>query len=95
MFQGIDVTVQTDGIELTNALKEYALQKLQKLARYNIINLKMLLKLDGLKSVVEVIADDTFISSRGDASSDMYHTIVKAVEVMSIALEKKKAKRSA
>ena len=92
MLQGTNVVIQADGMELTDALRQYTESKFRKLDRYGLTNLKVLMKLDGLDCVVEVIADDTFVSSRG---ADMYHTIVKSMEVVSIALEKAKGKRSA
>lgn len=85
----MNTIVQADGIELTNALQQYAKDKLKKLDRYNVINLKCLIKIDGLDNVVEIIADDQFISVK---AADMYHAIVKAVDVMQLSLEKTKAK---
>ena len=90
MLHGTNVTIQADGMKLTDALREYTESKLQKLDHYSITNLKCLIKMDGRAGedcVVEIIADDTFIGTRG---YDMYNTIVKAVNIMQIALEKEK-----
>lgn len=86
-----NLIIEADGMKLTDALREYTEGKMQKLDRYNITNLKCLIKMDGRTGehcVVEITADDIFIGARG---YDMYSTIVKAVNIMQIALEKEKA----
>ena len=85
-----NLIIEADGMKLTDALREYIEGKMQKLDRYSITNLKCLIKMDGRTGedcVVEIIADDIFIGARG---YDMYSTIVKAVNIMQIALEKEK-----
>lgn len=85
-----NLIIEADGMKLTDALREYTEGKMQKLDHYSITNLKCLIKMDGRNGedcIVEIIADDIFIGARG---YDMYSTIVKAVNIMQIALEKEK-----
>ena len=85
-----NLIIEADGMKLTDALREYIESKMQKLDRYNITNLKCLIKMDGRageQCIVKITADDIFIGARG---YDMYNTVVKAVNIMQIALEKEK-----
>ena len=77
--------IQADGFKLTDALRDYTKSKLKKLDRYNLTNLKCLLKIDGRDQIVEIVADDRFLKTTG---GDMYSTVVKAVNAMQIILGK-------
>lgn len=80
--------VQSDGLQLTESLHSFCNTKLAKLERFVASdNIHVLLTMDCNESVVKIKAGKTFVSAKG---SDMYSTILKALETAYISLEKSK-----
>lgn len=86
----MNMIICTDGIELTESLERYAAQKLDKLSRFNPIAVHCLMKIDNRDCIVELRADDSFVTAK---CKDMYSSVVKAVDTMKVMLNQKKQQR--
>lgn len=83
----MNTIIQTDGFELTSALNDHVKTKLKKLDRFNLTNLRCLMKPSGRDFEVELLADGRFFKL---TDADMYSAITKAVEKFSECLSRSK-----
>ena len=72
------IDINSDGISLTEALRDYVKAKLSKLEKYGCDRVKCLMKVEGDTNIVEVSTKNTFAKIK---SRDMYDAVDKAERV--------------